>query len=143
MPHTDAELTGRETINQRWPYDGPHSEDTVLEAARAIHELVEYLNNATFGGTKKTLRYSPQVARILGSLGSGLSGLDQLLEQLMVAETRIGKDPKAHDERRDRPASQSANEAVEHIGQARKLLAQTSSALLSASTAAFRIGHDS
>lgn len=135
-------VNGRELVGANWPYDGPHTGDTVTEAARAMDELARYLGNATYGGAAETLQYSAQVARVLGGLGGALSNLDQVLEQLAVAEQRIGQDPKAYDERRDRPATESADECVNRIDQAREALMHATAFVQRASTAAYRIGHN-
>lgn len=137
-----AEVNGRELIGANWPYDGPHSVETVIEAARAMDELAQYLGNATYGGSARTLQYSPQVARVLGALGGALNNLGQVFDQLATAEERIGQDPKAYDERRDRPAAQSAGESVDLMNAAREGLASVTAYVQRASSAAYRIGHN-
>lgn len=137
-----TELDGRELVGQTWPYDGPHSSDTVMEAARAIDELVTYLGNATGPGNgRATLKYRPTVYRVLGALSGTLAGLDQVLEQLGDAETRIGKNTKAYDDRRDRPAAATAGEVVQLVKFARKHLETAHANVALAHSAASHIGH--
>lgn len=63
-----------------WPYDGPHSDQTVIEAARAISELVRYINNATSTGRRYT--YMSQASQVANSLAEAAWGLNQLLDQM-------------------------------------------------------------
>lgn len=141
MARTKKPLDGREVVADTWPYDGPHTSDSVIQAARAIDELTNYLANATYGGSAKTLEYGGHVYRVLGGL-CGLAQLDQVLEQLATAETRLGQDPKAYDDRRDRPAAQTTAEVVEWITGARRLLSQAIGQLQAACSAASHIGYD-
>lgn len=144
MPSTEQEYAnGRELVNNYWPYDGPHNDDKVIEAARAADELTQYISNAVYGGTAKTLPYGSSVARLLGAFSSTLSNMEEVLGHLIVAEQRIGQDPTAYDERRDRPASATTAEAVTHITAARVHLEQTRDQMRKATSAAYRIGHDS
>lgn len=139
----NTELDGRELVGENWPYDGPHSSDTVMEAARAIDELVTYLSNATAPGNgEKVLKYGPTVYRVLGALGGALAGLDQVLKQIGDAETRIGESPKAYDDRRDRPAATTTSEVTVHVELARKQLETARASIALAHSAASHIGHD-
>jgi len=113
-----------ELVEQHWPYDGPHSYDSVLQAARAMTALARYLGNATGPGGNglKTLALGPHVYRVLGAVSGALGSLDQVLEQLADAEKRVGADPTAYDDRRDRPASATTGEVITAIQAARDLL---------------------
>src|SRR5918992_2131628 len=88
------------------PYDGPHSADTVEEAASGLPVLVRYLSNATgpWDG-ETTLRYAPTVDVVLGGLHAAAYGMDQLLSQLADALERHAGDPSLYDDRRDRPGA--------------------------------------
>lgn len=66
-----------------WPYDGPHSPETVTDAARAISLLVRYINNAT--STRRRYRYMSDVAQVANPLAAAAYGLDQLLDQMSTA----------------------------------------------------------
>jgi len=125
MARTKAPVDGAELVEKHWPYDGPHSGDSVIEAARAMSTLATYLGNATGPGNgKKTLQYGPQVYRVVGALSGALASLDQVLEQLATAERRIGLDPTAYDDRREKTAAEVAAEAAKQIEAARQLLFQ-------------------
>jgi hypothetical protein len=50
MPDEDRRPDGDAAIDERWPYDGPHSGNDTIQAALAIEHLVCYLNNATDPG---------------------------------------------------------------------------------------------
>jgi hypothetical protein len=98
------------------PYDGPHSADTVEEAASGLPVLVRYLNNATgpWNG-ETTLRYAPTVDAVLGGLHATAHGLDQLLSQLADALARQAGDPSLYDDRRDRPSDAVAKDAADRL----------------------------
>jgi len=88
------------------PYDGPHSADTVEEAARALAALVRYLNNATqgagpghLGNGQSTLRYAPTVDAVIGGVKSAAFLLDQLLRQLSESLERLADNETLNDDR--------------------------------------------
>jgi len=92
------------------PYDGPHSADTVTDAAHRLAVLVRYLNNATGPGHgRTTLAWAATVHRVLADLAAAVHGLDQLLTQLAAAITRHTTDPGLYDDRPDRPATDTAH----------------------------------
>lgn len=123
MARTKTPVDGRELVGKHWPYDGPHSPDSVAEAARAMSELATYLGNATGPGNgQHTLRYGSQVYRVLGALKGALYSLGQVLDQLAVAENRIGEDPLTYHEDRRTPPTDVTTEVVEQLTAARKLL---------------------
>lgn len=66
-----------------WPYDGPHSTESVTAAARAISALTRYINNAT--SRTGQYRYMPKAAIVVGSLAEATYGFDQLLDQMSTA----------------------------------------------------------
>lgn len=66
-----------------WPYDGPHSAATVTDAARAISELVRYINNAT--STAVNYPYMSKIAIVANRMAEAIYGLNQLLDQMSRA----------------------------------------------------------
>src|SRR5262245_25642467 len=81
-------------IERALPYDGPHSTDTVRDAAGGVYVLVRYLNNVTGPSNgETTLRLAPSVDDVLGGLHSAAYAMDQLLNQLAGALTRQADDP--------------------------------------------------
>lgn len=125
MARTKTPPDGRELVDKHFPYDGPHSDDSVLEAAKTVDQLTRYLANATGPGIgKHTLTCGADVYRVLGQISGALANIEQVLGQLADAATRTSADPLAYDDRRDRPASQTAVELVAELTAARKLLFQ-------------------
>lgn len=107
------ELRLIDVIEQALPYDGPHSADTVEDAARGMAYLGRYLNNATGPwNARQTLRYAPTVEVVLGGIESTAYGWDQLLRQLAAGMQGLMNDPTMYDDRHDRPALTTATEAV-------------------------------
>lgn len=96
-------------VEDLWPYDGPHSADTVTEAATAVAQLVRYLNNATQPHlADRTLQHAATIDRILGGIGSAVHGLRQLTDQLATAAEQQADNPTLYDDRRDRPPFRTA-----------------------------------
>jgi len=125
------------------PYDGPHSPDTVREAANGLSAMVRYLNNATGGWNgKTTLRLAPTVDAILGSLHGCVFGLDQLLSQLGEALVRQSSDPTLYDDRRDRDAAAVAGEASDRVLAVRDAAMDLTDAITEARRVTFHLGHD-
>jgi hypothetical protein len=125
------------------PYDGPHSPDTVEEAASGLPTLVRYLNNATgpWNG-ETTLRYAPTVDLILGGLHVAAYGLGQLLSQLADALTRHPADPSLYDDRRDRPADDVAREAAGRMLAVRDAAVAFADAVTDVRELTVHLGHD-
>jgi hypothetical protein len=125
------------------PYDGPHSSDTVEEAASGLSALVRYLNNATGPWNREaTLRYAPTVDVILGGLHSAAFGLDQLLSQLSGALTRHADDPSLYDDRRDRSAGAVALEAADRLLAVREAAVAFADAVTDVRELTVHLGHD-
>lgn len=75
-----------QAINEQLPYDGPHSQETVIEAASGLYQLVRYLNNATQPSmSDHTLPCASAVGEVLDGLTAVMYGSDQLLDQLRHA----------------------------------------------------------
>ncbi len=92
--------------------DGPHTRDTVLDAARSIAELVRYLNHATQQpAAARTLEWANTIYGLLSNLTAAAYGMDQLLQQLMAVLKAQAGNPKLYDDRRDRPGGPTACEA--------------------------------
>lgn len=136
----DQELS--ELIEERLPYDGPHSTETVLEAGMALRQLVRYLNNATqAGNARNTLTWAPTIYRLSGAVGATVWGLDQLLDQLAVAlENHAENSWSLYDDRRDRPGSVTALEAAQVLREARGRLPRD--LMNEASEITAHLGHD-
>lgn len=125
MARTTTPPDGRELVDKHFPYDGPHSYESVLQAAKAVDELVRYIANATGPGNgQQTLEHGACTYRVLGHISSAVGGLDQVIDQFADATRRAGKDPLSYDDRRNRPASQTTDEVVGELVAARKLLFQ-------------------
>lgn len=97
-----------EIVETHWPYDGPYSNETTSAAATMVERLVRYLNNAT--GKRDGLPYAATTYRVLSGVDSAVYGLAQLTRQLRDHAERIAEDPTLYDDRRDRPARQTALE---------------------------------
>jgi hypothetical protein len=109
-------------IEDRFPYDGPHSRDTVIEAALVLSRLVRYLNNATQPGiARHTLEWAHTVDQIVGNMAGAAYGQNQLLEQLALSLTQqASNDPTLYDDRREdaHPGAVTANDAATALMQA-------------------------
>ncbi|MEV8609552.1 hypothetical protein AB0383_16745 [Amycolatopsis sp. NPDC051373] len=88
LPH--VEDVG-DVIHTLFPYDGPHSADTVADAARAMAKIGRYLNNAT--QRERTLPYGSSIGTVIGNVKATLFQLDQLLDQLASAALHLAEDP--------------------------------------------------
>ncbi len=132
-----------DAIEECVPYDGPHSPDTVADAARGLAALVRYLNNATGPGTgRTTLAWAPTVYRVLSGLGPAVHGLDQLLEQLAAAMTRQAKDPTVYDDRRDRPGADTAHALATQLSELRGAASGLARGVDQAWELSAHLGHD-
>lgn len=138
------DLDGRAVVDTHWPYDGPHTPDTVREAAAAMAELVRYLNNATGpGNSTATVGYAPQLYRLLGNLTATVGGLDQQFEQLAAAAERHAADPLLYDDRGLTQGARPTVELVAHeVGMARDEANQLRLRLSRAHQLASHLGHD-
>jgi hypothetical protein len=128
-------------IERTWPYDGPHSAESVTDAARAVSALVRYLNNAT-GPNGRNLPYASNVGEVVSSIKAGVYGLDQLFSQLVMAAVDYPDQGKLYDDRG--PAadpSQTVVTVCHHLNEARKALHPLARALDSAHSAVNHLGH--
>lgn len=132
------------TVEEHFPFDGPHTPEQVRDAARGVSKLVRYLNNATGGGNgTNALPYAPHTYRLLGSMHSTVDGLDQLLDQIAGALNRHASDSTLYDDRAaDTDAGNTAHDAVEVLDEARRTLALSRTHLDEAWGLSSHLGHD-
>lgn len=130
-----------EVVEQHWPYDGPHSDETVEQAATAVGQLVRYLSNATWP-YKRNVASGPTLYRVLSSMNSSVYGLRQLLEQLQTTAVELADDESMYDDRRDRPARGTAVDAAAALGEALVALAPLIRAVEHASSLTCHLGHE-
>lgn len=76
-------LNRHDLVQQCWPYDGPHDEETITSAAEATDELVRYLNNASLWHLP-----APTLYETLGSLTEALGRMRRLVQ--LYARTAEG-----------------------------------------------------
>lgn len=103
-----------------WPYDGPHSAESVTQAAEAVNQLVRYIANAT--RREDRYPYMSPVGRVAGSLGMASHRLDQVLDQMKTAVERHARNGDLYDDRRSEArgaGSAAACVAVDHVEGAR------------------------
>lgn len=132
-----------EVIEDYFPYDGPHSRDSVVGAVYGAAALVRYLNNATGPGDGgRTVERGPIVYRVVGGVQDLVEGLDQLLGQLADAVVRLAGDPTLYDDRRDRGAGVTLGQVVAGLEQARRWGGGMAAALGSARDGSSHLGHD-
>lgn len=129
-----------EAIARWFPYDGPYGSDSAADAAAAAAELVRYLNNAT--GRQRTLEDVPAVCRVLSGVHALVANLDQLLDQLARALRHHAGDPGLYDDRRDRPGTATAGDAVGRLQDARGAARDAAHALERAWEASNHLGHE-
>lgn len=144
MSNVDADQRDNypdEVVESIWPYDGPHSPESVRSALAAAAELVRYANNATW--QPYTLPYAPSVNRDMGKVGSIVYGLDQLLDQLGGALKRHAGDPTLYDDRRDRTGKDTALAAVQEITSLRQTLFTLCKQVDKVQSLTNHLGHDS
>ncbi|MFI5614646.1 hypothetical protein [Amycolatopsis sp. NPDC051903] len=99
LPHIEDTA---DVIGTVFPYDGPHSRDTVIDAARAMAAIGRYLNNATQPG-KATLEWGSTIGSIIGSVKTVLFQFDQLLDQLAEGSLRLAEDPTLYSDQTPYP----------------------------------------
>lgn len=114
-----------DVIETHWPYDGPHSDQKVKDAASMVSGLVRYMNNATH----RPMRYAASANGVLGALTGAVYGLDQLTGQLARTLEHHAQDLSLYDDRRDRTGHQTALAAALQLGNARHAIAQLADAL--------------
>lgn len=125
------------------PYDGPHTPDTVQDAAAGISALVRYLNNATV--KRGTFEYVSDIYPVLTALESAAYGLDQLLAQLGQHFREYSDNPSLYDDREkgnSDAAVFTATEAAAGCDHARSGARELQEALTNATRAAGHLGQN-
>lgn len=111
-----------DVVDEHLPYDGPHSRDSVIDAARMMAYSLRYLNNAT-QHTTTTLYWGNTVHAILGSVNAALHGLDQLFDQLGTALDQLAADPTLYDDRRQgHSGAETARDTARMLAEAKHAL---------------------
>lgn len=139
--NSQEEQTINDAVATFLPYDGPHTSDTVSDAATALNQITRYLNNAT-RPHKKSLEWASTTHGILNSLASTVGKFDQLLDQLEKAMVHQSTQDSLYDDRYDRNPAVTALEAAEHIADARNYAAALHEALATASNTASHLGNN-
>lgn len=107
-------------IDEYWPYDGPHTPESVQSAGIAVDRLLRYIANATGPwNAQNTLPYAASAYPVLGGIRDGVHHLPQILEQLKGFIDTQAQDPSLYDDRRDRPAEETAYELSVELYEAR------------------------
>ncbi len=130
-------------VEHYFPYDGPHSRDSVADAATGAAALIRYLNNATGPGNgTRTLEWAATVDQVTGGVHALVANLDQLLRQLGDAMQRQASDnPTLYDDRGDRPAGETAREVAQGLEDARQRSHAVVAALEAAREASSHLGN--
>lgn len=128
-------------VNDVWPLDGSAATpEHLLEAARAVRELVRYANHTTLEHSVKTLPYVGDVSDIVGALVTATSGLAQLFHQLNErVQDHVGTAGLRHDRGED--PNDALLSAVTHLAAAEGTAHSMSDALAKAQTYLARIAH--
>lgn len=139
--HGDADFSG--AVERYFPYDGPHSRDSVADAVYGAAALIRYVNNATGPGNgKRTLGWAATVYRVVGGVHAVVANLDQLLGQLVDAMQRQASDPSLYDDRRDRSAAETAREVARRLDDARQRSHSVVAALETVRESSSHLGND-
>jgi hypothetical protein len=97
-------------VGAAWPLHGPYGEEHTVTAARAVAELVRYLNYAT--RAVAGLPEPGSVYYLLGALTRALQGLPQALDQVVGRFAELAADPGAAIDDLGHPMSRQAAAAV-------------------------------
>jgi hypothetical protein len=126
-------------IGAPWPVDGPYSSEHTASAARAVAELVRYLNHAT--RAVAALPDPVAVYDALGALSAATAGLPQTLCQLAGRLTELGEDSNAAVDNLGEPMvpRTAAQLAADALTDAAGQLADTARLLAAAHTLAGRL----
>jgi hypothetical protein len=114
------DTTAQNVADQLLALGGPHDPDAVVETARAVAELVRWLNHATFHTS--ALQYPSHLYAVVGALNAAVWGLEQTFGQLATRLDRWADDPRLrHDEfdaNDHAPAANTAAVAADDLRQA-------------------------
>lgn len=89
------EIDVEDIVEEHWPYDGPHTDDKVVDALSAAVQLIRYANNAT----QRRMQYAASVYSATSMVHSLVASLEQLLDQLAEMTERMADDPDLYDDR--------------------------------------------
>ncbi|MBE1580426.1 hypothetical protein ACFORH_43325 [Amycolatopsis roodepoortensis] len=145
--HMELDVDG--WVEKTFPYDGPHSPESVMNAGSAIRELTRYLANAT--QHKHTVAWAAIARRILANVSATASIQTEVLAHLAEAMDRQAADPTLyheatpHSERAgklDQRAVTTVRDATVRIREAKAALAEAQIALDRAVQTIYPLGND-
>lgn len=110
----------RAIVESHFPYDGPHSDERITDAAETIGDLARYLANAT--RHPGAISDPSTVARVVSELAAAAPRLNQALGQVADWVNQAAAGPDLRDDRSGREASDTAPMLVESITDARRAL---------------------
>ncbi|WP_306362510.1 hypothetical protein [Nocardia sp. CC227C] len=119
-------------VEALWPTIGPHTAESVIEAARGIEELWRYLAHATRNREAAALSAPADVYAAVGALKQGAHSAVQVVRQLQNWAAYVSSvDGLARDDDRADPerAAATADYAVDCLYDARQGMAQHAAAL--------------
>jgi hypothetical protein len=130
-----------ELVEQHWPYDGPHDDESLPSAAAAVERLTRYLANAT--RAPRLTWPGPSAYRTVSNLRGAMVHLDQVLEQLsLYASGPMAQSASLYDDRHDRPGADTALDVAVALECARDELRNAVEHLGRASRAGVHLGND-
>lgn len=132
-----------DAVHVLWPYDGPYSRDSLVQAAHAFSALVRYENNATHA-SKGTLGNASTVDAILSGFHAAVAGTNQLVTQLAVSLLDQADNPTLYDNRRSpkHPAPETARKAAIALQEARQALQIAAEKVATAREHTDRLGNE-
>lgn len=124
-------------VDTLYPYDGPHTPETVRAAAEDVSALVRYLARATRDGD--SVRQLPDLAQIVGYLSGAIGDLPQVFMHLSEHARRISMWSDVYDDRGGDPAV-VARDLDQHLRTAGHSATVAAGILSAAHEAASRLG---
>lgn len=133
------EIDVEDIVEQHWPYDGPHTDEKVIDALSATVQLIRYANNATH----RRMTYVASVYSAVSMVHAMVSSLEQLFEQLAGMTADMATDPDLYDDRysADMPADQEARIAANLLGDAAEEVDQLAAVVSRANSVLVHLGH--
>lgn len=103
-----------DVVDHYWPH-GTYSSETVTTAARAIADLVRYLNHAT--RQPDTLLYIADINSVLYGLAEATQRLPQLTRQLRAAvHWQVTRNPhKVYDDREGKDVTRTTQDLLDEL----------------------------
>ncbi|QXV63546.1 hypothetical protein CVV72_41020 (plasmid) [Amycolatopsis sp. TNS106] len=136
-------------VEKTFPFDGPHSPESVINAAAASRELTRYLANAT--RYDHTVAWAAIARRILNHTSSTAAMQTEVLDHLAEAMDRQAGDATLYHEatpyaeragKLDQRAVTTVRDAAVRIREARHAVAQAQIALDRAVQIIYPLGND-